>query len=83
MRNDKPDLPRTMENCFADGKCDNCGAHFTGRTEIWVWCEHTCCSKSCVLKAKRAGDDEFLNKDNGTHKNVTIFVDEMPDRDLL
>ncbi len=58
-RVEKKDAPRTMENCFADGKCDNCGVSFGGRKEIWVWAEHTCCSKACVIKAKRAGDNEL------------------------
>lgn len=58
------DAPRTMENVFVDGRCDNCGANFSGRAEVWTWHEHTCCSKACAHKAKEAGDAEAEGKDD-------------------
>lgn len=55
--NKKADVPRTMDNCLIDGKCDNCKARLTTLLLLWVWREYICCSKSCVVAAVKAGDD--------------------------
>lgn len=53
---EKKNVPRTMENIFADGKCDNCGTAFGRRAEVWVSNEHTCCSRTCAVQAQKNGD---------------------------
>lgn len=62
MKTDR-DFPHTMDNCFGeDVKCDHCEAAFSGRTEVWVWNEHTACSKACVVQAHQFGERAFLSK---------------------
>lgn len=49
MKNAKP---RRTENFMSDGRCENCGKDI--RKWVWVYREHTACSKACVEECDAA-----------------------------
>jgi hypothetical protein len=44
----KPDKPRKVEMNMVESRCESCGMPLDGRKFVWVWREHTGCSKACV-----------------------------------
>jgi hypothetical protein len=50
--------PRVVNSLFGeDCKCDACGSGFG--SDLWIWNEHTACSKTCVEKAFVVGEDIY------------------------
>lgn len=83
MTTDK-NFPHTMDNCFGDDVvCDHCAAKLSGRAEVWVWNEHTACSRVCVVKAHQAGEAEYQKKMFNKIGDAIGFGDEERDVDLL
>ncbi len=58
----KLNVPRTMDNCLIDGKCEYCGTKFGTRPLIWVWNEHFGCSRQCVVASHEKGESEYQAK---------------------
>ncbi len=63
----KPNSPRHVENFTSGVRCDNCNADMTTRSNVWIWQEHTGCSRTCIEKAYReARPDPEIQKQEDT-----------------
>jgi hypothetical protein len=60
------DKPRKVEMHMVECRCESCGMPLDGRKFVWVWREHTGCSKACVeacVSFEQMVDDQFMNGD--------------------